>query len=898
MVKGDKWHFTIKNYTGKQYMWDNLVLFVTTDADRGRCTEHLAFRQDRETGGNGNYWGACEDNGTVTVTDNYLEKGYQESNFLNEMDGATIDITVTYDEDGTYTIDEDITLASGNKYQRKAVCTGINNVVRLFFTVERSHIEIQEAERVQSKYIGSMDKDNAWWRCHSDLYTLQAGKTAHLKFKTHAGENDNYKNWNLIAYNGVGHPLTQGDGYQEYFVVRNDQYTLTGGSNVSFRNAVTYYDKGEKKNLDWATYRQDCQDADVDMYITFSGGKINVNAWTTKGDHVYTYGFTYTANIDAETITYAFTPDHAYMSDFKILADNLTAIGAADCSSEWTEGYNEATATQKHTLQDGDSYRYKFINVNRTDNKIWNNTMVRAFNGNDELKVSLRFDNYEDITGNADRIRMSDRNSLEDIHAAVIDLVATYKSGKLYISERILATNGTTEHYYQFQKTTSGNTICLQTHSNYFILLEEGVPTEEQINNVYELPYKAKAESYYSSHDALDEAGKAAYDAACTKTTYPMLYDDVDNDVRANYITGVKAQTTPKSDMTKAVVNAAGNESCGWDVPVNGWTAETTISRDFHGNNWSTEDDGTGMSKPFLEYWQGKGNNLRDANIKHDAISGLHAGWYRVSALIRAFNEDSNELPTGFSLYANDAVSTTEGTEGTYGSSKIVYGTYTVDVYLNGEEDLIFGVKVENANFNWIAFKNFKLTYMGIHPLTDSRTTLQGKYGTICLPYNAETTNAEVYTAEVNGNVVELTEAPNGIEAGVPYVFKATADAPSFSYTAGTIVNEPKNEGVLKGSFEQITVPVGAYVLQTQNDVQSFYKVYEGHQPTMKAYRAYLETSGTNARELTFGTDETAIEALNALINGDAKIYDLNGRQLQHLQKGVNIVNGKKFIVK
>jgi hypothetical protein len=46
------------------------------------------------------------------------------------------------------------------------------------------------------------------------------------------------------------------------------------------------------------------------------------------------------------------------------------------------------------------------------------------------------------------------------------------------------------------------------------------------------------------------------------------------------------------------------------------------------------------------------------------------------------------------------------------------------------------------------------------------------------------------------------------------------------------------------------------------------------------------------------GGTTTGIEAVEALTSGKAEIYDLNGRKLNKLQKGVNIVNGVKVYVK
>jgi hypothetical protein len=49
---------------------------------------------------------------------------------------------------------------------------------------------------------------------------------------------------------------------------------------------------------------------------------------------------------------------------------------------------------------------------------------------------------------------------------------------------------------------------------------------------------------------------------------------------------------------------------------------------------------------------------------------------------------------------------------------------------------------------------------------------------------------------------------------------------------------------------------------------------------------------------ISFENTTTGVEAVKALTDGEAQIYDLNGRKLSKLRKGINIVNGVKVIVK
>ena len=69
----------------------------------------------------------------------------------------------------------------------------------------------------------------------------------------------------------------------------------------------------------------------------------------------------------------------------------------------------------------------------------------------------------------------------------------------------------------------------------------------------------------------------------------------------------------------------------------------------------------------------------------------------------------------------------------------------------------------------------------------------------------------------------------------------------------------------------------------------------------LKAYRAYLRKTGETDAKASFnfgGTIVNGIEAVELLNNLSGNIYNLNGQKLQKTQKGINIVNGKKLLVK
>ena len=229
-----------------------------------------------------------------------------------------------------------------------------------------------------------------------------------------------------------------------------------------------------------------------------------------------------------------------------------------------------------------------------------------------------------------------------------------------------------------------------------------------------------KIAEYEGRVNTLDNDGQTAYQSLIAPIVVAYdngtITDGVDETLafETSYITAVKAQTTPGCDMTYVVSNAAGASIEGWNITKNG------DNGDFHVNTWSVEgqSDGTNMLTPFLEYWVWKGDNgnvtLSDAVITHEAITGLHAGTYRISGNIRAYAEGASIYPEGMNFFVNDqTISATNGGQFRFNEMYGVYDNYYIDVELEDNGTIDFGLELQGANFNWASFHNFHLIYLG-----------------------------------------------------------------------------------------------------------------------------------------------------------------------------------------
>lgn len=204
-------------------------------------------------------------------------------------------------------------------------------------------------------------------------------------------------------------------------------------------------------------------------------------------------------------------------------------------------------------------------------------------------------------------------------------------------------------------------------------------------------------------------------------------------------------------------------------------------------------------------------------------------------------------------------------------------------------------------------------TYGGI---LDVEYDLKGQYGTIILPVNyASPDNVKFYTCATAGanGVLNLVETNTGSKKNLPYIVEYTGeDVPTpqtpkryqiIGYKKGA---ETTNQtvGLLTGVLEEGGhVPSGSYILSKYNGRFAFYKVDGENVKEAQQYRCYLtipadQPTAVSAFYLNGEGETTGINALLNGNNGETEIYDLSGKRLNHLQKGINIVNGQKVLVK
>lgn len=208
---------------------------------------------------------------------------------------------------------------------------------------------------------------------------------------------------------------------------------------------------------------------------------------------------------------------------------------------------------------------------------------------------------------------------------------------------------------------------------------------------------------------------------------------------------------------------------------------------------------------------------------------------------------------------------------------------------------------------------------------------VKSEWATLCLPYtiqpSSEDNTCYFYTLKsVGTESVELVRVEEGvIEAGQPVVVrKKNADQTSFRVVSGTASPDDKAKAVttpktgengqqnaesgprLIGTFAPIKLNDDCYFIA--KDLFRLVSDYKLAATGVKiaAYRAYIQPDATQeggSAQLTIGVDEgtnqvDAATLVDLLNDTEAEYYDVQGRRIPQLQRGINIVKVGSKVMK
>ena len=320
---------------------------------------------------------------------------------------------------------------------------------------------------------------------------------------------------------------------------------------------------------------------------------------------------------------------------------------------------------------------------------------------------------------------------------------------------------------------------------------------------------------------------------------------------------------------------------------------------------------------------------------KVEHMSYMFLNCYALTTIYASDNFVTGKVTDGSSMFSGCTnlkgfihyMSNPDKTDQTYANYKTGY--FTKLVGKNGDEKIgATGETLATDNLvldegkDFVAYEPF-----AAKAASYSRTVEGTTWATLCLPFEVSLDGQnfrafKLLSADEGTETVELEEIETSIEAGTPVIIKMKDGETKLDFTVANkeITNEVKPVETANGNYQL----QGLYTQKMfSKDADNNCYIVKGDKlmnPAKlldktatesvgsKPFRAYMvdnssaSAAGARMFSISVGGSTTAIEQLETTADSKAEYYDLQGRRLQDLQKGVNIVKrgGKtmKVIIK
>ena len=330
---------------------------------------------------------------------------------------------------------------------------------------------------------------------------------------------------------------------------------------------------------------------------------------------------------------------------------------------------------------------------------------------------------------------------------------------------------------------------------------------------------------------------------------------------------------------------------------------------------------------------------LNVTNFNTANVTNMQGMFYSCPALTTIYASDkfvTGQVTDGSNMFSNcinlkgfiDCKNNSDKTDHTYANYKTGY--FTKLVGKNGDEKIgATGETLATDNLvldddkDFVAYEPFAAKAASYSRKMKEGTT----WATLCLPFEVSLENQnfrafKLLSADEGTETVELEEIEGSIAAGTPVIIKMNDGATKLDFTeadktiakdvqtAETADANYKLQGIYtKKEFSKDTdnncyIVKGDKLMNPAKLLDKTTTKSVGSKP----FRAYMAdnssapAAGARMFSISVGGSTTAIEQLETTADSKAEYYDLQGRRLQNLQKGVNIVKrgGKtmKVIIK
>ena len=328
------------------------------------------------------------------------------------------------------------------------------------------------------------------------------------------------------------------------------------------------------------------------------------------------------------------------------------------------------------------------------------------------------------------------------------------------------------------------------------------------------------------------------------------------------------------------------------------------------------------------------------SNFDTKEVTDMSSMFWNSSALTTIYVSDkfvTTKVSSGADMFKGCA--SLKGAIPEYSKSKTnhtyanyVDGYFTKLVVRNGDKR--YGITGETTQLtvdnlvladgkDFVAYEPFTATAASYNRTMKEGTT----WATLCLPFEVSLANQnfrafKLLSADDVTETVELEEIKTSIEAGTPVIIKMKDGATKLDFTvankeiakdvqtAGTANSNYQLQGLYTQKMFSKDADNNCYIVKgdkLMNPAKLLDKTTTAHVGS-KPFRAFMvdkspaPSAGARMFSISVGGSTTAIEQLETTADSKAEYYDLQGRRLQDLQKGINIVKrgGKtmKVIIK
>ena len=326
--------------------------------------------------------------------------------------------------------------------------------------------------------------------------------------------------------------------------------------------------------------------------------------------------------------------------------------------------------------------------------------------------------------------------------------------------------------------------------------------------------------------------------------------------------------------------------------------------------------------------------NFNTANVTN--MQGMFSGCSALTTIYASDNFVTGKVTDGSNMFSNctnlkgfiDYKNNSDKTDHTYANYKTGY--FTKLVGKNGDEKIgATGETLATDNLvldddkDFVAYEPFAAKAASYNRTMKEGTT----WATLCLPFEVSLENQnfrafKLLSADDVAETVELEEIKTSIAAGTPVIIKMKDGETKLNFTEADkdIANEVKTAETANGNYQlqglytqkmfskdtdnNCYIVKGDKLMNPAKLLETTSTAHVGSKP----FRAYMvdnssaPAAGARMFSISIGGSTTAIEQLETTADSKAEYYDLQGRRLQDLQKGINIVKrgGKtmKVIIK